>query len=131
MFANKQDLPGAMSAEEIKTVCKTPKTVTHNNTYNNNIIISNDYCDSWAGFGFGVDQDSPLADHPMQCRHWRETVGRYQLDDNRYQFKNFYYGLAYMNHQCAPTPTYLLLHTCTVITLYAHQPCRSFALLNH
>ena len=91
MFANKQDLPGALSAEEIKAVYKTSQIVLCTL-----INILHVYCNYyvWAGFGFGIDKDPPLADHSVQCCHWRETVGRNQLDDHGYQLENFYYGLA-------------------------------------
>ena len=63
VFANKQDLPGAMSSEEIKTVSTVHAAILSGSS------------PLFPGTAAGLYRDTSLDDSAMQCRHWGETVG--------------------------------------------------------
>ena len=67
VFANKQDLPGAMSAEEIRGV-----STMQAETLSFILSVSSPLS---PGTAAGLYKDTSLDDSAVQCCHWRKTVG--------------------------------------------------------
>ena len=90
VFANKQDLPGALSADEVRHV-RASACCTH----------TQEGCSalSPAGSGAGQHQNTPLADPRLQCRHRTQTHGRCQVDHCRHLFQSVHNGLTIIKQQ--------------------------------